>query len=168
MCTVDAYGQAILGISAVWDDNLTEWKIYGETEESDGTLEIKWPLNNDWTEWEFEIYHLDGDVMMPRNNVFEYWEMRNGSDLVTIRTQWPGDTRQWTVRYKGIKLNIATRYGNIADEWIVDSKQYGYWSMYTEYEGDPRDWIIEDELDPEIDVIMKMALVHIALVSSIR
>ena len=168
LCCNLAWSQSILGVSAVWDDNLTEWKIYAEDEAYDGTLEIKWPLNNDWTEWEFEIYDLDGDVEMPRNNQFEYWEMRNGSDLVTIRTQWPGDIRQWNIRFQDYRLTVQTRYGDIADEWLVDSQEHGFWTMYTEYEGDLRDWIIEDDLDEDVPILVKMAILHIVLISSIK
>ena len=165
-CTV-SWGQYIYGISTEWDDSFKEWIIWAEEEEFDGSLSMRWPLRNDWSEWDFEFSGQRGAFYLKRQNDPEYWEGSMGNQLVSCRTVWPGDRRSWMVVQGDKRMQISTAFGNIADEWIAEDSRYGRLRIFTDWEGDPRDWIIEDELSDEIPLLMKLMMIHIALMQSI-
>ena len=75
---------------------------------------------------------------------------------------WSNDFREWRISNNSISLTLKSKYGNTFDEWIVREDNYGHFAMYTNWEGDPREWEIVDELDEDVSLEMKMALVFIA------
>lgn len=160
-------GQRIYGVSTEWNDSFREWIIYGEDEDQDGTLDMRWPLRNDWTEWDWDFADIRGEFYMRRPTDPEAWEGSGDGVIVEGRTIWPGDRGKWVIVSGELRIEIRTRYTNIADEWIVDDRKYGKLRMYTDWEGDPRDWIIEDELSEDVHVVVKLFMIHIALMQSI-
>ena len=155
-----------MGVSTEWDNTFSEWIIFAEDEEDDGKLVMKWPLRQDWSEWEVEFGGIDGELYLRRENDPGLWEGSADNQLITARTVWPGDMSEWIIVQEGIRINLRTRYGNLADEWIVDHPRYGFLRMYTDWEGDPRDWIVEDELSEEIPKLMKLMIIHLVLIQS--
>jgi hypothetical protein len=125
-----------------------------------------WELRNDWREWEFDYLNIRGKIEQPRSKDNQFWTLKSGYESVTMRTVWPGDYSEWKISDGKISLVVKTRYNNLADEWLVNDPNYGDYYMYTEWEGDPRDWIIEDFLDPNVSLLMKIAVVHIVLMQS--
>jgi len=160
-------GQSIYGVSSYWNDSFKEWIILAPEEEDDGKLQMMWELRNDWTEWEFEYMGMRGRIEQPNDRQPEYWELKSGYQTVTMRTQWPGDFSEWRIASDSITLVIKTRYNQIADEWVIDDSKYGDFYMYTEWEGDARDWLIKDFLAEEVSLLMKIAIVHIVLLQSV-
>ena len=158
--------QEILGVRTYWNDDFREWIIMAEEEKNDGKLQMMWELRNDWTEWEFDFLNLRGKIEQPRTNNPEFWTLKSGYENITMRTIWPGDRTEWKITDGFINLVIKTRYNNIGDEWLVNDSKYGDFYMYTEWEGDPRDWLIEDFLEPEVSTLMKLALIHVVLMQS--
>lgn len=158
--------QEILGVRTYWNDDFREWIILAEEEKNDGKLQMMWELRNDWTEWEFDFLHLRGKIEQPRTNDAEFWTLKSGYENITMRTVWPGDRTEWKVSDGFINLVIKTRYNNVGDEWLVNDGKYGDFYIYTEWEGDPRDWLIEDFLEPEVSTLMKIALIHVVLMQS--
>lgn len=159
--------QILVGVSTQWNDSFKEWNILGETEEDDGTLTMRWPLRNDWSSWDFRFEEIRGELYMRRANDPDYWEGSGDGQLVSCRAVWPGDKREWTVTMADIRIKIRTRFNNIADEWIAEDQRYGSFYMYTDWEGDPRDWIIEDKLSEEVPFLMKIMMMHIVLMQSV-
>ena len=160
-------GQTIYGMSTEWNDSFREWIILGEDEDQDGSLEIRWPLRDDWTEWDWDFGGIRGEFYMRRPNDPEAWEGSGDGALVEGRTVWPGDRSRWVVVSGNIRMELGTRYSHIADEWIAEDRKFGRLYIYTDWEGDPRDWVIEDELSEEVPLVMKLLMVHIALMQSV-
>ncbi len=162
-----ARGQYLIGISTVWNDSFKEWTLIAEEESDDGKLEMRWQLRNDWSEWDFDFAGVRGEIFLKRENDNQHWQARGNGDVVNARTVWPGDRSEWQVSYQDIDLTIRTVIRDIADEWVVEDRRYGTFLVYTDWEGDPRDWIIEDNLSEDIPHLMKIMLVHVVLMQSI-
>jgi hypothetical protein len=60
----------------------------------------------------------------------------------------------------------CTDYQN-CEQWSVEDSRRGKLIIYTERQRDPRDWIIEDELDSSVSLPMKMTLVFLAILNTI-
>ncbi len=83
-----------------------------------------------------------------------------------MRTAWPGDFKEWRVSDNSITLNIKSKWTNQLDEWLVLDDTYGNFYLYTLRTRDPRDWAIEDRLDPAISEEMKLAMVFLVVFNS--
>jgi hypothetical protein len=146
-----------------WDDSFSEWVVLADDGEITGTLEMKWKLRNDWTQWIVEIGDYSGQVKIKWNNDPGLWEMNVNGNLIEIRTVWPRDYSEWKIKGDGIELRLKSKYRNILEEWTCDHKEYGYMDMFTTREGDVRDWEIEDRLSETVSFEMKLALAFIAI-----
>lgn len=165
--SLDCFSQYIVGLHSRWEDSFHEWVILGEYEDDDGLLETRWKLKNDWTEWNFTFSGISGDIIMRHKSNPGFWETRSNGLLVTARAIWPQDPTQWQITFGNYKLILKTRFGLIGDEWLVDDEKAGTFYMYTEWEGDPRSWIIEDNLEENIPVLVKIAMIHTVIMQSI-
>lgn len=158
--------QEIFGVRTYWNDDFKEWIILAEDEKNDGKLQMMWELRNDWTEWEFNFLDWRGKIEQPREKDHEFWTLKSGYETITMRTSWPGDRTEWKISDGSMSLVVKTRYNNIGDEWLVSDPVYGDFYMYTEWEGDARDWITEDYLEPVVTTLMKIAIIHVVLMQS--
>ena len=152
--------QSLVGLSAKWDDSFSEWVLYDE-QQLEGEITMKWPLRSDWTSWNFRLGELSGTVQVKWKGDANLWELRADNEIVTIRTIWKDDWRQWEVANGNIKLDVKSKYGNILEEWMAHDDRYGTMKIYTSWEGDVRDWVIEDTLSDEISLPTKIAMTFI-------
>jgi len=163
---VPAFTQELYSAHARWDDSFREWDIETVYEQLDGELSLQWMLKEDWTEWQVRLGDFAGTIRRKWDNNPNAWELRSGSEIVFMRTVFPGDLSRWRVQYKDLQLVFRTRYGNVADDWLLERGANGDFFMYTEFEGDPRDWIIEDGIADEVPLPARLALCFLTIYHS--
>lgn len=159
---------AVLSGAAVkWNDSFSEWTLFTTEEGLEGELRLRWPLNNDWSEWQYRLGEAAGVIKIKWNDNPNEWEIRGNGQVVTARTLWNNDFREWRVSSGSTAIVLRARYNNMFDEWeIRENKEAGFFEMYTAYERDPRDWIIVDELSENINLPTKVAMVFLVLFHS--
>ena len=165
--------QDIIGLGTRWSDSFREWEIQTTDDWKTGTLELRWNLpqipgtQENWTEWDFRLGDTTAEIRLKWNDDPNLWEIRCLGVTVTARTMWSNDFRQWRLSDGKHRFNWQSRYGNIRDEWIVREEDSGLFSVYTYWEGDPRDWVVRDELDQDVSFAMRVAMIFIAIFNSI-
>lgn len=160
--------QALIGFSVEYGDTFIEWDVIPADEEIDlGELNLSWPHKSEWNNWEYNVADRIGNIHQKWINRPNEWELIDGEYVVTIKNQWKGDLTIWKITCEEYTLNFESKYNNIADEWTLTTKKYGTFDVYTDFEGDPRDWIIEDGLDTDIPLALKMAMVYVTIYYSV-
>jgi len=165
-------GQYMFDANAVYSDSFTEWDIRAEVFEDDewhlidGIIQLNFEGRNDWSSWNFELQDIDITCRLKWRNNFNHWVMYTPDELITIRTVWKDDFMKWKITSSSHIISIESRYRNLTDEWELKSKSIGEWKMYTGREGDPKEWIIEDDLIEAVDIYHKLAMTFIVLFNS--
>jgi len=160
------HAQYLTGIATAWSDSFVEWQLFSDEEEVMGNLKMRWPTRNDWTEWDYRLGDEFGTIKLKWKENPNEWEIRGDNQIVTARTVFANDFRQWRITDNSTRLTLQSKYGNRWDEWAIKEVTYGNFQIYTNWEGDPREWIIVDEFEDEISFPMKMAIVFIAVFHS--
>jgi len=165
--TSSLQAQVLTGISAKWSDAFNEWTFFTDTEDEEGDLTMRWQMRNDWSEWDYRIGESSGSIRMKWKDDPTQWEVRGDGEIVTIRMKWNNDISQWTLSDGTNRFTFKTRWANNLNEWILKNEDKGIFEIYTEYENDPRDWLIVDEMDEEISLPMKLGMIFIAVFNSV-
>lgn len=158
--------QMLTGIAAKWNDSFREWIIYTEEEGMEGELRMRWQLDNDWSEWDYRLGEATGAIKIKWRGNPNEWELRGGNQIISMRTRWLNDSREWRIDATQ-QFIIKSRYGNIRDEWTIEESSHGAFEVLTAWEGDPREWVIADDLSPAVSIHTKIALVFAVLFNSI-
>lgn len=163
--------QNIYGASTRFDDSAREWIIYfseeGEDSEEMGSLEPRWLLRNDVSEWVFRVGDIDGSVAQTRKPHPGHWTIRSGSELLEIRTIFPNDYNSWRITNNQYSIEIHTQDLLSREIWKMRSEQYGNLEIFTVVEGDKRDWEMTYQLDSKVTPLMMMAALFISIFSSL-
>lgn len=154
-------------MSAKWGDAFNEWTLYSDVEDEEGDLTMRWLSRNDWSEWNYSIGESSGSVRIKWKDDPSQWEVRGDGEIISIRMKWNNDITQWTLSDGTNRFTFKTRFGNNLNEWRLKDDSKGVFEVYTEYENDPRDWLIVDEMDEEISLPMKMGMVFIAMINTV-
>lgn len=159
-----ATGQ-IGSVRAAFDDHLGNWILYDTDEQEIGTL--NWiPKSRDYfSEWKIYIDGTYGRIAPKWRNDPTTWEASIGNDLITIRQIWRNDLSEWRITDNKTQFSLESVYKNAVEEWTCTSKN-GYIHIFTQYEFDFRDWIIEDTAS-DISKNVKAAIVSFAIILSI-
>jgi hypothetical protein len=158
-------GQQITGIASQWSDSFKEWTIYTNVEGEEGHLRLRWNSQGDWTQWEYRVGERTGQIKTRWPERTDQWEVRGENLIVGARTLWRDNLYEWRItKPGGEQYKWQSRYGNVFDEWVVDTEKYGYFEMYATYAGDPRDWMIVDELEGSLPE--KMMLVFLTIINT--
>lgn len=160
------YAQELFAINAAWSDSFTEWSFI-TADEKEGSFGLRWLNGNDWTEWNFDFDGQPGTMKMKWADDPNTWELRSGGVVINIRTKWKNDFSEWRVSEGTTRLSIRSKYTNAVGEWQAKNEQYGNFTLKSEWENDPRDWEIYDEMDTDISIEMKLAMTFIAVINSI-
>lgn len=156
--------QELIGFSVEYGDTFIEWEVIPADEKIDlGELNLSWPHKTDWNDWEYQVDGRVGNIRQKWINRPDEWELIDGEYIVSIKNQWKGDLTIWKIKCDDYALKFESKYNNQADEWTLTTEKYGVFDIYTEYEGDPRDWIIEDGLDKEVPLALKMAMIFVSM-----
>ncbi len=167
LMAVEFNAQVLTGFSTKWSDEFTEWDLYTDDEEVVGEVNMTWQFQMDWTKWNFQLEDVRGQIVKPWANDKSNWEVRTFGDIITCRTAWKDDLSEWKITDNDITLVLRTKFSNDPNEWVLRDQNHGFFAIYTTYENDPRDWVILDELDEEVSLSMKMALVFLAIYHSL-
>jgi len=156
---------ALYSMNTEWDDKLTQWEIKTMDEEVNGSLSMVWEALNRIDEWVFDFEGVHGRIKMNKLGNKEQWELRIGNDVVAIRQLWPNDFSEWRITDNTTLIDFTSPNRRDAFFWsLKDEDRYGKFQVYTEYEGDPRDWIIIDELPEDFNFALKMAMVFTPII----
>lgn len=159
---------ALYSMHTQWDDNITQWDILTVDEEQSGTLEMVWAALNRIDEWELSFEGVYGKIKLKPIGNKEQWELRIGNEVVTIRQQWPNDLTEWRITDNSTTIDFKAPDRSDPFNWqLKQSDRYGKFHMYSEYEGDLRDWVILDELDPSFNFAIKMAMVFVPIIPAL-
>lgn len=171
VCSFSCYSvlsQELIGFSVEYGDTFIEWNVIPANEEIDlGELNLSWPHKSDWNDWEYKIDDRVGNIRQKWINKPNEWELIDGEYIVSIRNQWKGDLTIWKIKCDDYTLKFESKYNNLADEWTLTTDKYGHFDIYTEYEGDPKDWIIEDGLFEDVPMAIKMAMIFVSIYYSV-
>jgi hypothetical protein len=155
--------QAFDVISTRWNNSFAEWNFYMTKDEQEGSLSLRWLMQNDWTEWDYRIGEIFGTIKRRWKDNPNEWELRGQNRIISARTLWNGDFREWRITDNNTTLTFKSKWSNRSDEWELRDRQYGNFYLYTRYELDARDWIIVDEMNKNFIFEMKMMLVFLAI-----
>jgi hypothetical protein len=173
LITLILYGQLdaqyIVAFNTENDDSFREWNVELEIDSStfiSGNLALTWGLGDDFTAWQYSIGENDGEILQKYANNPAFWELRQDGEVVSMTRTWPNDPTQWKIKLNGRQFTIKSKYGNVLDQWENRKSANGDLIIYTEREGDPRDWLIEDYMVEDIPFLMRLAAVFISIYSS--
>jgi hypothetical protein len=158
--------QKLTGISTRFSDSFREWIIFTDTEGREGELTLRWPAPELWGAWDYRLQEQFGRLRHKWPGRLDTWEAQGDGATVTASSVWRDDPREWRVDGPFLQVNWKSYFGNQREEWQTGDRSPGYFAMYTSYEGDPRDWIIVDELAPEVTLAEKIMLVLLTLYHS--
>ncbi|MCC6410554.1 MAG: hypothetical protein IT270_02775 [Saprospiraceae bacterium] len=165
-------------ISTRWSDSFVEWDLYaltGDTTDEGfpdeaiaGELRLRWlGVKDDFSEWEYRVGDESGNIRAKFKDDPTYWELRSFSgSIISMRTAWSNDFTEWRVTDNATTLILRSRWKNQLDEWLVDDRNYGKYHIYTLRQQDPRDWGIDDNLDPGVSQPMKIAFIFLTVFHS--
>lgn len=154
----------LTGIATYYDDSFREWILFTEYEGEEGELELRWEDN--WSEWDYRLGEDFGTIKLKWRDRPDEWELRGNNKIVSARTLWRGNFREWRITDNSVTLTLRSRYSNQTDEWELRNSSHGDYRMVTNWERDPRDWMIEDGLDAEVSFEMRMMLAFIVVFHS--
>ncbi len=163
--------QWLTGVTTKWNDSFVEWTLFAEAaddeeEEMEGDLQLRWPSRNDWTEWTYDIGDENGSIKQTFKNRPGQWDIRGFGKTITARTRWNNDFSEWRITDNSTTLIFKSRWRNNINEWSLNDETHGSFALRTEWDDDPREWRVYDDLDEEISMPMKMAMVFIAIYHS--
>jgi len=154
--------QDITAFGITYGDDFTDWSLYGDDEQPEGNLKIRWPYQNDWTEWDFRYGDITGQIKLRNKSDVRIWELRSGGKVLTMKAIYPDDFNQWRITDDSYTINFQTKYTNLYDGWEMSASKSGSFNVYTQWEMDPRDWIIQDKSNDKVTFPFKMAMIFIA------
>ena len=160
----------ISGIETSWTDQFDQWTIYAvdsDGEDIEGELRQRWAMNDDWSEWDYRIGEDFGAIKVKYKGNINKWELRGGGEIIDIQTVYNNDLSQWRIRSRGVTLRLELNRRDVPFDWRVDSDEYGFYEVYTEWEGDVNAWTIVDEMSADISIHMKMAIIFLSKFSSV-
>lgn len=159
--TFNISAQYITGIGTKWSDEFTEWRIYTEEEDLEGEINMRWQMQLDWTEWDYSLGDETGSIRIKWKDDPNHWEISGGSELITARTLWKDNPTEWRITNNSQTITLKSRWSNNFSEWQLKSDRYGSFRIFQDWEGDPREWIVEDDLDEDISLHMKIAILFL-------
>ena len=148
-------------IQSEFFDSFSRWIIVFD-DEQEGTIELKWPTRNDWTQWMIDVGDMYGTVKQVALNNPNHWQAKINGAIIDFRTTYPGELRHWTVRYAGVHYKLYLPHPNQVENWTLESSD-AFFDMFTTVEGDPRDWTFELSADNTIPVELQISTIALIL-----
>jgi hypothetical protein len=155
--------QKIIGIGTKYNNSFREWIITTDDEDVKGELIMRWAFQNDWTEWDVRVGDISATIEQKWKDDENLWEIRCEGRTVNARTAWPGEFYRWKLSDGSNQYNWLTPYANKRDEWSSEKSEGPFFQIYTYWDGDPREWVIVDELPEDVSMAMKLAMIFLAL-----
>jgi hypothetical protein len=166
LCNSISYAQNnFKSISSIHDNSATEWIIYGidsNEDEWESHLYLKWPLRDDWNHWTADFINSYISIKQQWNLDPAHWELSSDTLNVSIKQKWRNDLSEWDLIYNGNRVKWKAIYPDRLDEWYFETDSHNSFDMWTRYQGDPRDWDIEDRA-PNIPDEVKLSAMFITI-----
>lgn len=165
-----ATAQRLGGIYTRFENDLREWVLVDHEGKEAGFLRMRWMLQHDITLWDYRVGDAQGEIRARwRDNPGE-WEIHGDGLIISARQVWKDVPTEWRLTNDaGITLQWVTRWANTPEEWELRNKrEFGRFEQFTAWEGDPRDWVIIDELSEEVPLPMRMGLVFLPILQVLR
>ena len=164
MCTCSISAQeTIIGLGSRWSDSFKEWNIATTHDDEAGELRTTWAFRDDFSEWDFRLGDTTARIRQKWDHDPTFWEISSEGVTVSARTTWPRDVSSWRLSDGKHVITFKSKYNNQFDEWEVREETNGYFSVYTYYERDPRDWVVVDEMNEDISFALRLAMIFIAV-----
>jgi len=163
---VAGFSQKINFLETSWQDSFNEWTIHTEGDSIEGKLFLTWELSNDWTVWQMDLGAFNASLKLKYTNNPELWEFRSGNEIITAKTVWSNDYSEWRFTDGKSIIKLKSKYMGMPVIWFSEGEEHGYIDIFMEDEEDPNFWIIEDELDDNISLLYKSALIFISIYHS--
>lgn len=161
--SVPSTAQRVIGIGTKYNDTFREWIITTEDEDIVGELRMRWEMRDDWTEWDVRIGDKAFTIEQRWRDDPNLWEIRGEGAVVHAKTVWPNEFNRWKITDGTNQFTWATQYANIRDSWRLDGTRKSGMKMYQYWEGDPREWIVIDDLPSDVSDATSLAMIFIAL-----
>ena len=159
----DSIGGNLIAIGVAYNDDYSEWNLFNnDTEDPVGHIRMRWKNNLDWSEWDFRYMDKMGEIKMKNKGNLNFWELRMGNEIISFKTIYPDDYTQWRITNDTKTLTFKSIYENVYDGWKVSSVKSGGFELYTEWEMDPRDWLIKDTLSKDYSDAFKLSMLFIS------
>ncbi len=159
--------QILTGASAKFNDSFVEWDILTDDDNTEGSLTMTWQRPDDWTQWSYRVGEKTGTIKTKWLKDPSLWELRGENKIISMQQVWSNDPRFWRVTDNSVSLELKSRFGLNFQEWTLDEGKRGKMTIFMEYSNDPRDWVIEDEMDESIPFPMKMAVIFLVIFNSV-
>lgn len=153
-------------VGSEYDDSAVSWNLFAIDEDDNefqSNISAKWPLKSSWTEWQFDHLQYYWDMYLRYQTNPQHWFMDTYNTKISIKQKWRNDLTEWIITYNNQKLKWTTEYGRDVSQWYFEDKQLGFMQMWTTYEGDARDWDIDDQA-PNVPDEVKMAMILITII----
>ena len=153
-------------ISSEYDNTAVEWQIISidsSNNEIYSSVRAKWPYKSSWTERQFDHLEYFWGMSLRYQTNPQHWFLETDYGNVSIKQKWRNDITEWNVSYEDIKLKWTTDFGNDISQWYFEDKEFGFMEMWTTYEGDSRDWEIDDQA-PDVPDEIKLAMILISVI----
>ena len=163
LCLERTVAQKMIGISTTYSDSFREWVIPTEDEDITGELRMRWSFQNDWTEWDLTVGDVNASIVQKWKEDPNLWEIKCDGIIVTAKTTWRGEFNRWKLSDGKQQLNWSSAYNNVLDEWTTDNSDDYFFQVYTYRDGDPRDWVIDDQLPEDVSTALKIAMIFLTI-----
>ena len=163
-----AQSQVLVGVSAQYADSFVAWDLYvveKDGSESEGQLSLVWTQPDDWSQWQYRIGDRSGSIKTKWRNDWSTWELRGGNHVILAQPTWLGDTKSWRISHKN--QNITIRTAGLHPIWAVEPTEDPLWLMAPQHENTRLDWVIEDNMEADIAVELRLMLLFLSLFHSI-
>jgi len=157
----------ITGMETSWANDFSQWTIYstdGE-EEIEGDLRMRWI--GDWSVWDYRIGEDFGTIKTKWKGNLNQWEVNTGSGIYTVRTVFNNDPTRWRIRTSKHNFDLELNRRDVPWDWRVDDDEVGFYEVYSEWEGDPNVWSIQDETLDNTSIHEKVTILFFSMWSSL-
>ena len=156
--------QRIKSIATLWSDSFREWVIYTDDEDITGFLRLQWATGDDWSSWTYQVGEHYGVIQQKWSNDPSQWELRGDNEIITARTIWRDDFTAWNCDDGTTRIKWKSVYKNILEDWVADSPSGNInCELYVAWEGDPREWMFENNSEEELSFAYQMMLIFITI-----
>lgn len=150
-------------LSTRYADSFKEWHIVTEDEEVAGDMRMRWSFRDDWSEWDVQLRQMNASIRQKWKDDPNLWEIRCAGITVNARTAWPGEFGRWKLSDGRNQFNWQASRAVPPAEWTLDNPPSGGFQLYPYWEGDPREWVVRDELPDEVSLAMRVAMMFLAV-----
>jgi hypothetical protein len=149
------------------ENSFSIWILMDENEDPIGELRLRRPLNNDWSEWEYQLNDMQGIIKQKWKSDPTIWELIGNNETYTARLTYPGNFLSWDIEGNNRKrVTVFSKFNNVHDQWELKKSRIGTFKMNTIAQGDVRDWAIFESFDQDESPHFHMFLIFIVLYNS--